>query len=146
MVSTRLILWLSCVLSGSPLQQCRPLNGRYTFHFVVQAVKQSQGSAVCPREHKPSTVSSTVSFWAGLVYPKGSCKSHTVQDLSLLIEAVVVLIFVSRRNYQYHSSATRLFELKQALDCFEHCKLLGGRWCTTRKDPARAILFKTFRC
>jgi hypothetical protein len=43
------------------------------------------------------------------------------------------LIFVrSARNYQYHSSAT-LFELKQALDCFEHCKLLGGQLVYYRK-------------
>jgi hypothetical protein len=65
-------------------------------------------------------------------YPKGFCKSHTVQDLSLLIWAVVVLIFVVGRNYQYHSSATAYSRLKQALDCFEHCSFWAGSWCTPK--------------
>jgi hypothetical protein len=56
------------------------------------------------------------------------------------------LIFVSRAKLPVPLFSYRLFELKQALDCFEHCMLLGGQLVYYRKDPARAILFKTFRC
>jgi hypothetical protein len=37
------------------------------------------------------------------------------------------VIFVSRAKLPVPLFSYRLFELKQALDCFKHCKLLGGQ-------------------
>jgi hypothetical protein len=37
------------------------------------------------------------------------------------------LIFVGPARLPVPLFSYRLFELKQALDCFEHCKLLGGQ-------------------
>jgi hypothetical protein len=46
------------------------------------------------------------------------------------------LIFVSRPKLPVPLFSYLLFELKQALDCFEHCKLLGGQLVYYRKDSA----------
>jgi hypothetical protein len=43
------------------------------------------------------------------------------------------LIFVSRPKLPVPLFSYRLFELKQALDCFEHCNFWAGSWCTTER-------------
>jgi hypothetical protein len=54
------------------------------------------------------------------------------------------LIFVSRPKLPVPLFSYLLFELKQALDCFEHCKLLGGQLVYYRKDSAKPYCSRPF--
>jgi hypothetical protein len=79
-------------------------------------------------------------------YWKGSCKSHTFQDLSLWCWGGRCVAFREvRRNYT--TLQPWPFELRCKPPTLSSTASFGsGSWYTTEKDPARAIPFKTFRC
>jgi hypothetical protein len=87
--------------------------------IFVRSASYQYHSATCEVKTKPSTVSSTsvqASGRAAGVLLKGSCKSHTVQDLSLLIGGGRCIDFRESGRLPVPLFSYLLFELKQALD------------------------------
>jgi hypothetical protein len=93
-------------------------------------------NCVCPLVVQATDYSSIVSLvQANGILPEESCKSHNFQDLSSVIEVVVVIFRLSRETV---STLEPLFHSCSSSPTPSIVSFGAGHWCITRKRSCKS--------